>query len=324
MQPDRFHWHVLVASALFFARVANAEPAAAPGPSVRSAQTRDAQLRSAERALSEHDPDAVRKALQTLAELGSAQAATVIEARLHRGLPPALIEAAIASLVQLGKPSAEPVLLELTFHRRAPIRQQAVAALGALHQQSAQPTLMRALDDPNPEVRSAAASSLARVGNAHAIPALLRADERGVSGAMAAIGAIAGPSDAKLVLQRAAQTDVIAAKPALEGMLDRPSFPMKAKVDLIAELAKLDAKGAHAYLLERFSALKSGSQPELRQALAMAIKRMDTAAHAAMPAAPQGAPPPRASSTPTTKSPPALTAAAPVARVTRTPVEVSR
>jgi hypothetical protein len=141
---------------------------------------------------------------------------------------------------------------------------------------------------------------------------------------MAAVGAIAGPSDAKLVLQRAAQTDVIAAKPALEAMLDRPSFPIKAKVDLIAELAKLDAKGAHAYLLERFGALKNGSQPELRQALAMAIKRMDTAAKAATPAAPQGAPPPRASSTPSTKSPPALTAAAPVARVTRTPVEVSR
>jgi hypothetical protein len=252
---------------------ATAPAAAAPAPA--TAQARESQRKDAERALASNDPMAVRRGLETLGHLGSVQAATAIEARLRRGLPPALITTAIASLVELRKPSAEPVLVELTLHKRAEVREQAIAALGALRLQGAHPTLLRALDDPSPEVRTTAAQSLAQVGGARSVPALLRADERGVNGAMAAIGAVASPSDTKLVLQRAAQRDVIAVKPALQAMLDRPGFPLKAKLDLVSELAKLEGRGARAFLLERFGALQPGAQPEMRQALAAALKQVD-------------------------------------------------
>jgi hypothetical protein len=245
--------------------------------------------REAEQALLGHDPETIRQALDTLAKSGNAQAATAIATRLHRGLPTQLIEPAIAALVALNKPSAGPVLLELTLHRNAHVRQQAVAGLGALKLQSAQPVLLRELDDPNPDVRAAAVEALGKAGNARALPGLLHALDRGIAHAMEAIGAIATPQDLKVILERAAPGDLTPVRPALQAMLERADFPLQGKLTLIQEVAKLSWPSARACLVAWLDAWKNTGDPRLRQALFGGIKHIDQAAKSEVATAEPGA-----------------------------------
>jgi hypothetical protein len=245
--------------------------------------------REAEQALLGHDPEGIRQGLETLGKLGGTQAATAIAARLHRGLPPQLVEPAIAALVSLNKPSAGPVLLELTLHRTARIRQQALAALGALKLQSAQPVLLRELDDPSPDVRAAAVEALSKAGNAKAVPGLLHAADKGVPHAIEAIGAIAGPQDLRLLLERSAPGDLAPVKPALQAMLERADFPLQGKLTLIQEVGKLPWPNARVCLVEWLEAWKKAGDPRLRQALFSAIKRIDQAAKSELATAEPGA-----------------------------------
>ncbi|HEX7478114.1 MAG TPA: HEAT repeat domain-containing protein [Polyangiales bacterium] len=258
---------------------AAATPAAhtsnAPKPDAARAQV----LRTAQERLATGDDPAVRAALATLSELGSDAAADSVSARLHRGLPPQLIEPAIDALVLLNRPSAAPALLELTQYRRAPIRASAVAALGALHARTAQSALLYALDDPSSEVRAAAALALMTVGNARALPALWAAADRGVEHALQTIGSLATPADLKSILARAREADITPIKPVLQGMMGRKSFATSGKLAVIHALEKLGSASARACLVEWLDAWKTEGDPALRKALFDAIKRLD-AGHA--------------------------------------------
>jgi hypothetical protein len=273
--------------------VAEAPKSSAVAPpkssAVAASKSNAVAQREAEQALLGHDPETIRQALDTLAKLGSAQAATAVAARLHRGLPPQLVEPAIAALVTLNKQSAGPVLLELTVHRSARIRQQAVAALGALKLQSAQPVLLRELDDPSPEVRVAAVEALGKAGNARAVPGLLHAADHGIAHAMDALGAIASPQDLKAILEHAAPGDLAPVKPALQAMLERADFPLQGKLSLIQEVAKLSWPAARVCLVEWLDAWKKSGDPRLRQALFGAIKHIDQAAKSELATAEPGA-----------------------------------
>lgn len=271
----------------------HAQPATAPAPAAAAASapakalSPAAALHMAEAELLAEDPARVRGGLEALANLGGEPAARAVTARLRRGLPPALIEPAIAALQRLGKQSASAVLIELTMHRRDAIRKRAIEALGALKLRSAQSVLLYALDDPSAEVRSASVAALAQVGTSRALPALFQADARGAQGALAAIGRIAGTRDIKPLLERAQNGDVGSVEPAIVQMLDRSDFPMQGKLTLVNGVAALASDNARMHLVQWLDARKNSGDPRLRKALFDAIKRVDRLqADAAAKAAP--------------------------------------
>jgi HEAT repeat protein len=239
-----------------------------------SAKVRDEMLRTAIAKLQQGDEAAIRQGLSTLSELGGDAAAEAVVARLRRGLPPQLIEAAIDDLVLLNRPVVSAALLELTQHRRIQIRIKAMQALAALKQKSAQAPLLYALDDPSSEVRGAAVDALAAVGNARALPALLTAADRDVPGAWRAIGTLAGPNDLKAVLGRAHDGDLMAIRPALDVMLTRKDFPLEARVRVVQQLASLGSPSARACIAD-WIANAAADQPRLKQALADGLARLD-------------------------------------------------
>jgi HEAT repeat protein len=238
-------------------------------------------LHTAEAKLGSDDPAAVRQAIDTLAQLGGEPAATAIAARLRRGLPPQLIEHAIDALARIGKPSAGPVLIELTLHRRPQVRKRAVDGIGALKVRSAQSVLLYALDDPSADVREAAVQALGVTGTARALPALFEAAERGLPSALAAVGRIAGARDVKAVMAHAKDGDITRIKPALQIMLERSDLPVQAKVAIVRELATLGSGSARNHLVQWLDSWKTTGDPRLRQALFDAIKRLDGAEVAA-------------------------------------------
>jgi len=235
---------------------------------------RDEQLRTAAAKLEGGEEASIRLALTTLTELGGEASARIVTARLQRGLPPQLIEAAIDTLVLLNRPTSGAALLELTQHRRSQIRSKAIAALGALKQQSAQAALLYALDDPSAEVRSAAVDALGNVGNARAVPALLAAADRGVPGAWQALGRVASPADVKLVLQRAPDGDVGPIRPALDVLVARADWSVASRARLLQQLAELGTPSVRSCLSDYRTSHSLGA-PRLQQAIAEALTRLD-------------------------------------------------
>lgn len=264
-----------------------AEPASQPpaAPAAKTAKAAQAKPRppaarkeglALGREKLEQSADAgVRQGLELLSGVGGEAASAAVVARLRRGLPPQLIEAAIDALVLIGRPSAAPALLELTSHLRAPIRARAVAALGALGIKSAQSALLFALDDPSPEVRAAAVQALAAIGNARALPALFTASDRGVPGALAAVGQIATTADLDAVLEHAQAGDVSALAPTLTAMMARKTFPLDGRLRLVRELTEFASPSARTCLVKWLDTWKTEGAPPLRRALFEAIKRLD-------------------------------------------------
>jgi HEAT repeat protein len=252
-------------------------PAAAPAKPVSKAAADASALRAAVDKLGSGDPGVVRQGIDTLTQLGSEAAAQAIAARLGRGLPPQLAEHALEALVQVGKASVAPVLLELVLHRRPQIRSRAIEALGMLRVKSAQSALLYALDDPSAEVREASVRALAQVGSARALPALFTASDRGAAHALVAIGQLATPREVKAIVERAKDGDVTRIKPALDTMLERADFPIAGKLAVVRGVAALGPQSARNHLVQWLDARKTEGDPRLRQALFDAIKRLDQA-----------------------------------------------
>jgi HEAT repeat protein len=267
---------------------------------------RAAALKGATNQLESFDPAVIETGFGTLAKLGGRDAAEPVIARLRRGLPPQLIDAALDALVTLKQPVAVPALLELTTHRRWQVREQALDALGALQARSAQSALLYALDDPSAEVREASARALARVGDGRASAALLTAHERGVKGALVALGTIGGQREAELLGKRA-QTECAAMTPALLAMLQRPNQFSALKLRAVAVLASAKTSESTQCLNGLLSGLAADADPRLRSVLAKAAGAAPPAAPgAARPAAPPAGAPAAAPA-----APPARPAAAP-------------
>jgi len=138
---------------------------AAPAEAQRARRGNDA-LATAVQHLEATDPAEVRGAIEALGILGDARAAEPIAARIRRGLPPELLDAAIDALTVLGRPEAGPVLFELASHRRPAVRLKAVLAIAATRPRGADRALTAALADSDPAVRGAAASGLAESARA--------------------------------------------------------------------------------------------------------------------------------------------------------------
>jgi hypothetical protein len=288
-------------------------PTAAPAASASAAVSapaapaRPATQREVEQHLSSSDPNAIRQALDDLAKFNNEAAVVAINLRVRRGLWPELTEHAIATLVQMRKASAGPILLELTLHRRPSVRAKAIAALGALNVRSAQSSLLYALDDPSPEVRDAAVSALGVIGTSRALPALFAAAERGAEHAFEAIGAVATSRDLKTILARAQDGDLSRVKPALRAVLARANFPQQSKIAAIDQISRVGTPSARALLVEQLERSKKDGNARMQKALLDAVARLDRAAAASGPAP---APTPATTAAPAASAPPASTPAA--------------
>ena len=299
------------------AAVAPAAKPAAAGKAAASgaAGAQSESLAIAQERLQSGDDATVRAALNSLMQLGGEPAAQLVGARLRRGLPPLLIEAAVDALVLLDRASAGPVLLELTQHRRMQVRVKVMQALAALRVRSAQAALLYALDDPNTEVRGAAVDALASVGNARALPALFTAADRGVPGAWVAIGTIASPADFKALFSHAHAADVAAMRPALDTLMGRSNLPVEAKLRVAQLVQGLGSSGARECLADWSEHLPADAAPRLRQGLAQFVKTFVEKSDSGHAAAVASAPAKTDAAPAKTELPKAASSTAPAAKV---------
>ena len=104
--------------------------AAAPKSPPKSAQQE--RFDGAIQKLESGDPVTVQIGIVALVETGGPAAERALTERVAAGLPPSLIEPALAGLVALKAKKSMPVLIELLGHRRALVRSAALLALSQL------------------------------------------------------------------------------------------------------------------------------------------------------------------------------------------------
>jgi HEAT repeat protein len=236
----------------------------------KEADLRKQSLTAAQNQLASADADVIQAGFVELGKLGGREAVDILLARLHRGLPPQLIDGAVDALVKLKDVRAVPALLELATHRRFQVREHAVTALGALGAKNAQSVLLYALDDPSPEVREAAARSLGKVGDARAIAALTTASERGVQAALIGLASLGSNKEIELVLARAKAGAWQPAQPALLALLSRKNLPQATKLRVITALRDVKSAESQACLVALFNELGKDGDARIRGALSEA------------------------------------------------------
>jgi HEAT repeat protein len=281
----RTHWFALCLSLALSAAGAQAEPAAAAKTGVKpkpakaktgkpqkeapvSAQAR-AALENAARLMASGNPKDVEAGIQSLGLLGTKEAVEPLVARIERGLPQDLLQAAILTLTALGQPNAGPVLYALTAHRRPEVRLRAVEALVAIHPPGAEQSLLTSLSDDDPKVRSAAATGLGEIGAKGALEKLFLALDRGNLEASGAIGKVIAPGDVRRLSGYLGKLPFHKLGPALAQVFQRTDVPESAKLELVARLEEVGTKEVKGYLGD----LVSSSGQSLPQPVSRALLR---------------------------------------------------
>lgn len=249
--------------------IARAENAAAAGAKGARTKTNALSL-----LLASDNPDEVRLGIESAASKPGPQTLPLLVQRVRAGLPPELLSAAIDALTALGDPQAGELLVELSQHRRTPVRVQALAALTVLRARVAEAALIAALSDSEAQVRDAAAQGLAEVGTKLSLPPLFKALERGVPSAAVAIGKLAEPSTLPRITAYFGRTSFLNLAPILDAIFMRKDLPQDVKLSLIDAIVKNGSTEARAYLESIHGKLPEDAPPRLRQALADALPRM--------------------------------------------------
>lgn len=216
---------------------------AAPAEAQRASERRQAIEQ-----LGSRDAAEVQGALETLGVLGDPRAARPIAERIRRGLPPPLLDIAIATLSVLGSRDAGPVLLELTHHRRPAVRVAAVQAIAATRPAGGERALASALADAEEGVRAAAALALGEMGASGALDPLFQALERGIPEAATAIGQLARAAEIERFLGYLGRLSFELVTPALREMLLRDDLAERARLTIVRSVAELASPGARAFL----------------------------------------------------------------------------
>lgn len=228
-------------------------------------------LADAQAAIESTDAARIQSGIEAIGLSGEARGVPIIVARVHRGLPPELLESALDTLTVLGHPEAGPLLIELLSHRRPSIRLRAVQALAACHPSGADHALAGALSDSSADVRAAAATALGDVGGTSAMDQLFLAFDRGVPEAGAAIGRLARPADITRMLALLGHVPFSQMGPILADMLGREGVAQRSRLEIVAalgELASAEARG----LLEQYVQAHPGTDPVTRAAEAAAAR----------------------------------------------------
>lgn len=217
--------------------------------------------------------DEVRMAIEALGLSGSASGVAPLSARIHRGLPPDILETAIDTLAVLGRPEAGPVLFELLTHRRPAIRLRAIQAIATCAPRGADRALIAALNDSSPEVRGAAASTLAQLHATSAIDPLFLAFEHQVAEAGDALAALARPNDVERITAFMGRVPFTTLRSMLLTLLGRTDLPQRARLDLVGRIGEL-ATGEARSLLEEFAQTISNPRDAVRRAAEDAAARI--------------------------------------------------
>lgn len=222
--------------------------------------------------LAASDAEEVRSALEAAAVLPAGEVVPLIDDRVRAGLPHALLDVALDTLLLLGDASATPLLLDLARHRRPEVRVRALEVLAQVSSPSAEQAALQALGDLEPNVRRAAAEVLAAVGTRAAFPALVRAFELGVEGAPRALGKTAGAADVDRLVMYFGKYPLATLTPMLEALFARRDIAEAEQLGVVNALAALATDDARAALNALLTTLPRGASPSLRRALSRAAQ----------------------------------------------------
>jgi hypothetical protein len=218
-----------------------------------------------------NDAERIQTGIQSLGLSGEARGVPILAARIQRGLPPDLLEAALDTLAVLGRAEAGPVLIQLLSHRRASIRLRAVQALGTCHPSGADHALAIALSDAAPEVRTAAATALGDVGGTGAMDQLFQAFDHGIVEAGMAIARLARAEDVTRMLGSLGHVPFTQMSPILADMLGRTTIPERSRLAIVAALGEQASAESRA-LLEQYVHAHPGTSALTRAAEAAAAR----------------------------------------------------
>ena len=221
------------------------------------------------------DVDEIQMGIEALGVSGAAAAVPPLAARIRRGLPPPLLDAALDTLAVLGRSEAGPILVDLARHRRADVRLKAIEALVGCRPRQASEALQRALNDSDGRVRGAAAAGLGALAARDAIERLFAALDRGVLEATPAIGRLANPRDVMRLLGYVTRLPFEAMTPGLAEILSRGDLPARTRLDVVAQLEELATPEVRTFFEEILGSLDSNRQnAALRRALEAATTRI--------------------------------------------------
>ncbi len=225
--------------------------------------------------LASNDAARIQGALENAGLLGNPKVIPLIRDRIHRGLTPDLLSAALDTLAALGHPSSGPVIVELTLHRRPEVRRKAADTLILVRPPGAENALVTALSDEDSDVRRVAAEGLGALGARRAVPTLFHALDRGVLEAAASIGQVGNGENITALTRYLGRLPFSSMGPAFSFALARTDLSLDTKRMLITRLEEL-ATGEVRTFLEAFGSSDNGGagNASIRKAALEAAERI--------------------------------------------------
>lgn len=228
---------------------AHAKPAAKPAEKTKAAPRAD--LDSLKKQLEGAEADAI-KALQSIAESESTEAAPLVAALLGRGASEKVLQEALTTSAKLKQESLSAAVAPYVFHRSEEIRRQACRTLLKTKGSVAVATLKQALRSPDAVVRGTAATGLGALGANDALGDLFTAFDRGVTEAGAAIGQLCKPEQCEKFAERTGKVPFDIMSSGFDQILFRPAseIPDESKLLLIGRMREIGTAEVAKYLAD--------------------------------------------------------------------------
>jgi HEAT repeat protein len=234
---------------------------------------RGMSVSEASRLLASNDADEIRMGIENLGLSGRASAVAPLSARIERGLPRPLLEAAVETLGVLAKPAAGPILFRLTDHRVPSVRVAALRAIVACRPRGADAALIEALGDLDPRVRGAAAIGLGELGARGSLDALFHAFDRGVIESVTSIGQLADAAATDRLLGYLERVPLDSINPGLNEIFARSDVSNAIKLRVVGRLGELATPEVRTYLSDLYAALPDPGG-DLGRAIQDAVRRI--------------------------------------------------
>jgi hypothetical protein len=241
----------------------------APGQTGREPTTaRTAELTHQ---LASKDPQAIRAAIDGLAELGATAA---LIAFFDEGQPDAVADYVLAALARARSEDSFALLARSTRHRRVSARLQAYASLATRSDARVAEILGSGLRDSSAQVRGLCARLLGELRALDQLELLFRALARGVPEAGAAIGLMAPGSDVPRFGEHLQKLPVQVMLDGYERFLLRDDVSEPIKLDIVARLGEVASPTVKQFLQRMLGARKWPKKSALRHALIETSRRI--------------------------------------------------